>query len=474
MIPNSKIAAVGITLPALLFSGCDLSKQDQNASSPVNDKPNVIIVYCDDLGYGDLGCFGATDISTPNIDAIAARGIQFTEFYSASPVCSPSRAALMTGRMPQRMGIHGVFFPESFTGMPVEELTIAEVLKEQGYATGIVGKWHLGHREKYLPLQRGFDEYFGIPYSNDMESVVYMEGNEVVDFDVDQTYTTQTYTTKSVDFINRHKEGPFFLYLAHSMPHVPIYASEDFLGTSDRGLYGDVIQELDWSVGEIMKTLEDNGISENTLLIFSSDNGPWLVMRDHGGSAGPLREGKQFTFEGGVRVPTLAMWPNVIPPGSVYDDMAVMCDWFPTIASAAGAEIPAGLTLDGENLLPVLNGSGKRAGDQWLYYNGQILECYRHGDWKVKKAYPGSGYQNWRQFVAEHPVLLINLKEDPGERNNLAEVYPERLEKMLEEMDSMKNAMGELPPMIPIKSNADKSHYNFLTEKYGPDFYKQN
>ncbi len=472
MISTSKFTTLGLTLPALLFSGCNQSESGNSDSASGKDKPNVVIVYCDDLGYGDLGYFGATDISTPNIDAIASQGIQFTEFYSASPVCSPSRAALMTGRMPQRMGVHGVYFPESYTGMPVEETTIAEVLKEEGYATGIVGKWHLGHREKYLPLQRGFDEYFGIPYSNDMESVVYMEGNDVVDFDVDQTYTTKTYTEKSVDFINRHKDEPFFLYLAHSMPHVPIYASEDFLGTSERGLYGDVIQELDWSVGEIMRTLEDHGIKENTLLIFSSDNGPWLVMRDHGGSAGPLREGKMYTFEGGVRVPTLAMWPKVIPEGTVYNDLAVMCDWFPTIAAAAGAEIPEGLVLDGENILPVLEGEGERKGDQWLYYDGQNLECYRHGDWKVKKAYPGSAYLNWKKHVGPHPVLLINLKDDPGEKNNLAEVYPDKLKEMLAEMDSMKNAMGELPPMIPVKSNADKSHYDFLINTYGPEFYK--
>ena len=272
-----------------------------------DDRPNVIIIYADDLGYGDLGCYGANDIATPNIDRVARDGIKFTDFYSASSVCTPSRAALLTGRIPQRMGIVNVFFPESFMGMPTEELTMGQLLQQEGYATAAVGKWHLGHHYQFLPLQRGFDEYFGIPYSNDMESVVYLEGNDVVNFEVDQRYTTRTYTEKATDFIARHEDDPFFLYLAHSMPHVPIYASPEFEGTSNRGLYGDVIQEIDWSVGQIIEALEKRNLLENTLIVFSSDNGPWHVMRDHGGSAGGLREGKMFTFDGGMRVPTVAM-----------------------------------------------------------------------------------------------------------------------------------------------------------------------
>lgn len=453
----------------LLGAGCSSTDRSDNPQ-PATGAPNIVIIYCDDLGYGDLACFGANDIKTPNIDAIAEQGIKFTEFYSASPVCSPSRAGLLTGRLPQRMGIHGVFFPDSYYGMPEEEITLAQILKKVGYSTGIVGKWHLGHRLKYLPLQRGFDEYFGIPYSNDMETVVYMEGNEVTEVNPDQHYTTRTYTEKAIEFIDRHADEPFFLYLAHSMPHVPIYASEDFLGTSERGLYGDVIQEIDWSVGRVMKKLDEEGLKENTLLIFSSDNGPWLVMRELGGSAGILREGKQFTFEGGMRVPTLAMWPEVIKSGSVYDDMALMMDWFPTLAEVTGAMMPVDRSFDGESLMGVLRGDGKRQGNQYLYFDGAKLECYRHGDWKVKKAFEGTRPAKWRQAVAPHPVLLINLKDDPGELTNLAEKYPEKLNEMLWEMDSMKNAMGELPPSIFIRRDADHSHYDYLEEKYGKNY----
>jgi arylsulfatase A-like enzyme len=476
---------LGAGAVALGLSSDRSTRGDQVGKRP----PNILLIVSDDQGYNDLGCYGSDEVRTPNLDRLAAEGVRLTDFYVTWPACTPSRGSLLTGRYPQRNGTYDMFrndkvdydyhYPpgeyavswEMIGGMDTREVLIPKVLGRAGYVSGIFGKWDLGQLHRYLPLQRGFDEYFGIPYSNDMESVVYMEGNEVVDFNVDQTYTTKTYTEKSVDFINRHKDQPFFLYLAHSMPHVPIYASEDFLGSSDRGLYGDVIQELDWSVGEVMRALEDNGLKDNTLLVFSSDNGPWLVMREHGGSSGILREGKQYTFEGGVRVPTLAMWPKVIPAGSVYQDMAVMCDWFPTIAAMAGAELPNGLVLDGENIMPVLEGSGKRKGDQWLYFDGQNLECYRHGDWKVKRAFGGSPPMRWKKHVDAHPVLLINLKEDPGEENNLADVYPERLERMMAEMDSMREAMGELPPMIPIKSNADHSHYEYLIETYGPDYY---
>lgn len=448
---------------SLVAAGCQQAGPSGKISSP---KPNFVFIYCDDLGYGDIGCFGATDIMTPNIDRMAAEGIRFTEFYSASPVCSPSRAALLTGRYPQRMGINGVFFPESFTGMPLSEITIADILREQGYTNGIVGKWHLGHLERFLPLQRGFDEYYGIPYSNDMESVVYLRGNEVVEFHVDQRYTTRTYTEEAVDFIDRHHNEPFFLYLAHSMPHVPIYASEQFLGTSQRGLYGDVIEEIDWSVGQILDKLEKYHLLENTLVIFSSDNGPWLVMEDHGGSAGILREGKQFTFEGGQRVPTVAMWKGTIPAGSEYNDIALMMDWYPTFARLAGATVPTDRPIDGEDITGILFGKEKRQGDEFLYFDLAELQCFRKGDWKYKKAFPGFAGTRGKKAVEAHPELLINLKDDPGEQVNLAEKYPEKLLVMKQEMEKALHALGELPPSLVIRTGADNSHYEYLKAKH--------
>ena len=450
----------------IMLTACD----GTNAPAEKESLPNIVVVYCDDLGYGDLGCFGNREIRTPNIDRIAEEGMKFPEFYSASPVCSPSRAALLTGRIPQRMGINKVFVPSSYTGMPVEEITTADLLKSKGYATGIVGKWHLGHRHEFLPLQRGFDEYFGIPYSNDMNSVVYLEDNEVVDLHVDQHFITRTYTEKALDFIDRNSGGPFYLYLAHSMPHVPIYASPEFDGRSGKGLYTDVIEEIDWGVGQVLAKLEEQGILNNTLVIFSSDNGPWLAMREYGGSAGILREGKQFTFEGGQRVPTLAMWPDVIKAGSVYDDMALMMDWFPTFAEIIGAEVPGDRDYDGESILKVLDGTGKREGTEFLYYDGGDLQCYRNGDWKLKLPFRGYRGSNGKRAVPPHDTLLFNLKSDPGEKVNLYAEQPEKVVDMLALMEAYKNSKGELPPSLVLGNQADRSHFRYLIGKYGEDY----
>lgn len=458
-----------IVLVLTVISACKPAEAPIQTMEKVN-LPNIVVIYCDDLGYGDLGCFGNTEIRTPNIDRMAGEGMKFTEFYSASPVCSPSRAALLTGRIPQRMGINGVFFPRSYTGMPVEEITTADLLKSMRYATGIVGKWHLGHRHEFLPLQRGFDEYFGIPYSNDMLSVVYMDGNEVVDFHVDQHFTTKTYTEKALGFINRHKGGPFYLYLAHSMPHVPIYASPDFDGRSGKGLYTDVIEEIDWSVGQVLEKLEKEGVLNNTLVVFSSDNGPWLAMKEHGGSAGILREGKQYTFEGGQRVPTLALWPDVITPGSEYRDMALMMDWFPTFAEIIGVDLPSDRNYDGESILQVLNGSGIRSGREFLYFDGWDLQCYRNGEWKLKLPYNGYHGSNGKAAVPPHDTLLFNLKSDPGEQVNLCEENPEMVREMLSLMEACKDSKGELPPSLVLGERADHAHYDYLIGKYGEDY----
>ncbi len=447
-------------LVPFLFS-CEAEKTESASS----ELPNIVYIFTDDLGYGDIGCFGATDIKTPNIDRIAAEGIKFSNFLSASPVCSPSRAGLLTGRMPQRMGINSVFFPESFTGMAPEEITFAEVLKDKGYQTAHVGKWHLGHMQQYLPLNQGFDSYFGIPYSNDMESVVYMRDNEVEEFNPDQTYTTKVYTEESLKFLDQTGEQPFLLYLAHNQPHVPIYASPEFQGTSERGLYGDVIQEIDWSVGQILDKLEEKGVLENTLVIFSSDNGPWLVMEDHGGSAGPLREGKQYTFEGGVRVPTVAMWKGKIDAGQVYENPASQMDWFPTILNIVGADLPSDREIDGVDISNVLFENGTRNDDKFIYYMLDDLRAYQEGEWKIKLPYKGYRGGPGMKAVAAHDTLLFNLKNDPGETTNLLSENPEKAAQMIRAMDLAVSKLGPLPPNLVIRTPQDRSHFEYLQKK---------
>lgn len=461
MIKNKSIF-FGLTL---ILLAC----QDSPESGFNTDQPNIIYIFTDDLGYGDIECFGATDIKTPNIDRMSKEGMRFTSFYSAASVCSPSRAGLLTGRYPQRMGINGVFFPESFTGMPSEEITIAEMLKTKGYTTGMIGKWHLGHFNKFLPLQQGFDSYFGIPYSNDMESVVYMRDNEVESFEVDQQYTTKKYTEEALKFLDKNQSSPFFLYLSHNMPHVPIYASEKFLGSSGRGLYGDVVQEIDWSVGEIMNRLEKLNLLENTLVVFSSDNGPWLVMQDHGGLAGELREGKQFTFDGGMKVPTLALWKGKIKPGTVNSDLATQMDWFPTFAEITESALPIDRPIDGRDLSKVLYGTGKRTGDDFLFMDGSKLEGYIANNWKVKLPYKGVKGSSWRQAVAAHDTLLFNLQNDPGETTNLYAENKELAISMIRGMRESYQALGPLPESLVLRSSADNSHLDYLNSKKSND-----
>ena len=422
------------------------------------EKPNVVLIFTDDLGYGDLGCYGNEVIRTPHLDQMAAEGARFTEFYSISPVCSPSRAGLLTGRYPIRMGIQSVFFPESWTGMAPEEITLAEALKEQGYATSCVGKWHLGHHHPYLPLQQGFDEYFGIPYSNDMEAVVYLDGNEVVEDEVDQRYTTRTYTEKALDFIGRKAGSPFFLYVAHSMPHVPLYASEDFEGKSPRGLYGDVIEEIDWSVGQILEKLEAEGLDKETIVIFTSDNGPWLAFGPNGGSAGPLREGKQFTFEGGMRVPGIIQWKGHIAPME-SEELASTIDLFPTLVKLAGGTLPDGRPIDGQDISAHLL-QKEPIGERTLaYYHNGELRAFRKGDWKIKMPYPGNEFKPWRAAVPAHDTLLFNLKADIGEQANLLSQRPQQAEELLSAMQQFQRSLGELPPLLKVREPADRIHY---------------
>ncbi|MDJ1467784.1 sulfatase [Cytophagaceae bacterium DM2B3-1] len=449
---------------ALFFTGIFLSIYKERPKANIVEsaqkaaQPNIVLILADDLGYGDIGAYGATDVRTPHIDQLATQGIKFTSFYTPSPVCSPTRAGLLTGRYPCRMGIDGVFFPESYTGIPASEVTIAEALKQKGYSTGIVGKWHLGHHRQFLPLQNGFDYYFGIPYSNDMQGVVYLRNNEVAEFKVDQHLTTKTYTQEAIQFIEKNKSKPFFLYLAHNMPHVPLYASSEFSGKSKRGLYGDVIEELDWSVGEVVKTLKKNNLDQNTLVIFTSDNGPWLAFDVDGGSPGVLREGKQTTFEGGQRVPFVAYYPPLIKAGQVNDQLATMFDLFPTFLSLAGSpDYKSPNPLDGEDITSVLAGKANRKGNEFLYYyNGQI-QAYRKGDWKIKFPYKGNKGIQGVKDVAPHDTLLFNLKEDIGEKADQFKVHPEKVADLLKSFSIHKSKVTAAPTLVQ-RMPADDSH----------------
>lgn len=430
-------------------------------------RPNIVFVFADDLGYGDVGAFGATDIKTPHIDRLAKDGLKFTDFYSAANLCTPSRASLLTGRHSVRMGISKVFMDDSIDGMPLEEITIAETLKKAGYATGMVGKWHLGHLDRYMPWNQGFDEFYGVPYSNDMGNFFWYENLQIDYQSIDQHYLTKRYTDKAIDFIDRHQNQPFFLYLAHSMPHVPLYVSPEFQGSSERGLYGDVVQELDWSVGEVVAALRERGLLENTLVVFSSDNGPWLMMEDHGGSAGILRDGKATTFEGGHRVPTVAYWPAGIAPRE-YTGVASMLDWFPTFTELAGAAVPQDREIDGRSIVPLLSGQELQGHDTFVYYNksNARVDGIRQGQWKLKLAQTSLLPAFLENFLhvgeLSHDLLLFDLNNDPGETTNLAAQYPKKVRAMQSSIERFSVIKPEYRVRQMKQASADRKGYGYL------------
>ncbi len=458
-------------LLVLVIISCkpELEKKDQ--------LPNIVIIFTDDQGYGDVGSYGATGFETPNLDKMAAQGMRFTNFYSGQPVCSASRAALLTGCYPNRIGISGALFPHSEVGINEGEVTIAEMLKEKGYSTAIFGKWHLGHYKQFLPLQNGFDEYTGIPYSNDMWPINHdgtkapagegrgrfpdlpiIEGNEIKETITSysgQDKLTTLYTEKAVDFINRNKNNPFFLYVPHSMPHVPLGVSDKFRGKSEKGMYGDVIMEIDWSVGQIMEALKSNGLEDNTIVIFNTDNGPWLNYGNHAGSSGGLREGKTTSWEGGQRVPCIVKWPGNVPEGMICNRLASSIDFFPTIASIVKGSLPDH-KIDGVNIIELWKGNFKSEPrkELYYYYGKNNLNAVRKGNWKLvfphtygsyEATVPGNdGYGGKRIKTEVESPELYNLMRDPGERYNVIEMYPDIVAELIEVGNRARADLGDL------------------------------
>ena len=428
--------------------------------------PNVVLIYCDDLGWGDLGCFGNRRIRTPHIDSLARQGTRFTSFYVAQAVCSASRAALLTGCYANRLGIHGALGPKQKIGLHPDEMTLAEVLKPRGYATAIVGKWHLGRPVELLPTRQGFDEYFGLPYSNDMwpenpnaakntyPPLPLIDGERVVEEMPDPSQLTRRYTERAVSFVDRNASRPFFLYLAHSMPHVPLFVGSRFAGRSRQGLYGDVIEEIDASVGEVLQALKRHRIEDDTLVIFTSDNGPWLSYGHHGGSAGPFREGKGTSFEGGIRVPCVMRWPGHIPKGRTNDTPLMTIDVLPTVARLAGAPLPP-RPIDGLDVWPILKGERGATNPHpayFIYYNQGDLLAVRSGDWKLFFPHtsqtlagrPG-GTNGMAARYQQLPVgtELYHLRRDPGETRNVVDAHPEVAARLTALAETARSELGD-------------------------------
>lgn len=439
--------------------------------------PNIVLIFMDDMGYGDLSCYGALDYKTPNLDKLAAEGIRFTNFLSAQAVCTASRAGLLTGCYPNRLSLHGALFPNSKIGISAEETTLPELLKQKNYSTAIFGKWHLGDHPQFLPLQHGFDEYFGIPFSNDMWPVWYdgtpatpeqagkarfaplalIEGNEKVG-EVktleDQGLLTKRLTERAVAFIQKNKKRPFFLYLPNPMPHVPIAASPAFKGKSKQGTYGDVMMEIDWSVGQIMQALADNGLDKNTLVIFTSDNGPWYNFGNHAGSNGGLREGKGTSFEGGLRVPCIMRWQGRTPAGVVCNQLSSTIDILPTIAELCEVSLPT-KRIDGHSMLSILNGNTEYEvrTEFYYYYRRNDLQAVRRGHWKLVLPHQGRSYLN--QLPGENgfpgkspedtpfPMGLYDLRRDPGEAYDVQAKYPEVVKELLELAEQARADLGD-------------------------------
>ncbi len=446
-------------------------------SQQQEQKPNVVVIFIDDEGYGDVGCYGATGFETPNLDQMASNGMKFTNFYSAQPVCSASRAGLLTGCYPNRIGVTGALFPRHEKGLNTDEYTMAEMFKDQGYATACYGKWHLGWQKEFLPLQHGFDEFVGLPYSNDMwphsnvtgeqlpkdnrrgsrPELPLIEGNKTIEYITslkDQDKLTTLYTEKAVDFINRKSEEPFFLYVPHTMGHIPLGVSEKFRGKSELGLYGDVMMEIDWSVGEIITALEKNKVLENTIVIFTTDNGPWLNFGNHAGSSGGLREGKTTSWEGGQRVPFIIQWANKIPKGTVCNKLGCAIDLLPTLANMTQGKLSEN-EIDGVDISSLFKGDFEaEPRETILYYLGKNnLNGVRKGNWKLVLPHTWSSYDSKPgndghggkriKMKIDQPELY-NMMRDPGERYNVIDYHPEKVKELMEVVEAARLELGDL------------------------------
>lgn len=442
---------------------CGEARSEQASGSGNDRPPNVVLILTDDQGYNDVGCYGSPLIRTPNLDRMAEQGVRFTDFYASSPICTPSRASLMTGCYAQRvsmaefprnnpdkdhLGPRHVMHQRSGCGLHPDETTIAEVMKSRGYATAIIGKWHLGHQPEHLPIRHGFDYWFGTPYSNDMDPVYLMRNDTEIERPIDQDTLTVRYTREAQQYIRQNRDRPFFIYLAHNMPHTPLHVSDRFRGRSERGLYGDVIEEIDWSVGEVLNTLKEEGLDEDTLVIFTSDNGPWYLRGEAGGSATPLRSAKGATYDGGMRVPCIIRWPGHVPPGGVCKSVASTMDFLPTLARLAGADLDAGRAIDGKDILPLLTDPNAQSPHEAFYfYHQYYLHAVRSGPWKYRTDTPlweeDLYDKRLKQYDAMTPEALYHLPTDPGEQKNLMGDHPEVVARLKTLMDRMRQDLGD-------------------------------
>ena len=399
-------------------------------------RPNVVLIYVDDMGYGDLSCYGHPTIRTPHIDSLAAEGVKMNSFYAPAAVSSPSRAGLLTARYPVRSGMYGdresVLFPDTPRGLPEEEVTLADILREAGYATALIGKWHQGHAHPYLPADNGFDYFYGLYSPNNYRTLPLMENDTMLQEHADRPNLTRMYTERACDYISRHRDEPVFLFISHAYPHLPVMASAEFEHTSRAGRYGDAVEELDWSVGQVMASLRENGLDEHTLVILTSDNGPAIKFTpNNGGSAGHLRGGKGSGWEGGFRVPGIFRYPELIPAGSVCREIGTQLDLLPTIARLCGARIPEDRPLDGVDLMPMLSGKDTVVRHEFAYYRGSRLAALRTGRYKAIFEVPDDWYTQtpYLQDTSRVELLIFDLELDPGEKRNIAPKRPELVEK---------------------------------------------